>query len=325
MIEGLLARKRTEMAVLDQTTWLQFEDHALILIFVFLPFSFPDNGAHPEEQLLTQGNLGGLFRNYFKNFKAPKCDKYLYDKTISEFDKMDNGEYFDKNVNIYGNAELLNFDKYFFTFIKKYCGKDLSSLLDIGGGSGIFSYLVAKECPNIIVTLLDPSKKMLAKMEDMEGIIKVVGKLPNEINLNSIYNYIHIKEVFHHITGPSIKESKNNLEKSLQNIKMLMNNNSYLLIHELFFESPIILTLSNTIIFYLLKLQNKIGFKIPIEDFVLGLNVYFYTRKDFRNILHECGFEIIDFQEELWKTNFKLRLIFVKFSGRMVFICRKMR
>lgn len=67
-----------------------------------------------------------------------------------------------------------------------------------------------------------------------------------------------------------------------------------MLITEVYYEGYLIPKLPSYLIFYLLKLQNKLNIKIPYKDFILGLDVYFYTRDELIKILEECGLKILD-------------------------------
>jgi len=231
------------------------------------------------------------------------------------------GNFFDKNVNFYGKISPARDDYYFLDFLKTKQNQG-SNLLDIGGGSGTFAKLVVNSCPNINVTVLDPSEKLLSKIDDTR-IGKVNGVLPNRIPLNSKFDYIHVKHVFHHITGSSIKSSKELLRKSLFTVKGYLNDDGFLLIHELFYESYLMPSLSRALIFHLLALQNKLRIKIPVQEFLIDLEVCFYTRPEFRSMLGDCGFKIVDYDEENWADNFKKRAIFLKDWGRMLFILKK--
>jgi len=233
---------------------------------------------------------------------------------------MDN-DFFDKNVNRYAAKKARSYDVYFINFIRKQ-NKRKISLLDVGGGSGLFARLVREKCPNATITVVDPSKEMLNKIND-EDTITICGKLPNQLSLDSKFGYIHVKEVFHHITGSSVCESKKLLKESLFSLKNLMEEDGFLMIHELFYESYIIPRLSRTLIFYLLTLQNKIRVKIPSYEFLINLNACFYTRSEFSSILNDCGFKIIHSREDRWADIFKKRALLLKDWGRMLFIAKK--
>ncbi len=235
----------------------------------------------------------------------------------------DIGSFFDKNVNRYGRVSPApeDYDFYFLDFIKTKRNQILN-LLDIGGGSGTFAKLIANGCPDIDVTVLDPSEKLLSKIDDTR-IRKVKGELPNRIPLDSKFDYVHVKEVFHHITGSSIKSSKELLRKSLVTVKEYLNDDGFLLVHELFLESYLISSLSRALIFYLLTLQNKLRIKIPVREFLMDLEVCFYTRSEFKSILDDCGFKIVGYHEEDWADNLRKRVLLLKNWGRMLFVLEK--
>lgn len=236
--------------------------------------------------------------------------------------EMKHEQFFDKYGHLYGikNSKI---DYCLIDFMKKNLNRNLKNLLDIGGGTGTFAKLVISECPNISATVIDPSKKLLDEIKD-NNIKKSVGKLPNDIyNLDSIFAYVHIRDVLHHVTGPTIKETKNNISISLQNIKIFMNDDGYLLIQEIFYESYIIKSLTSRLIYYLCNIQNKYHIKIPINQFLLGLEVYFYTREELTKILKDCDYEIIEQHQLEWKNSIKKRLLFLKNWGRIILICKK--
>ncbi len=232
------------------------------------------------------------------------------------------GTFFDENSDFY-SQRVLPFDHYFMNFIKNHEIDDVN-LLDIGGGNGNFSNLITENCPDINVTVLDPSKKLLSEIENPK-ITKIVGKLPDEIPLNSTFNYIHIKEVLHHITGKTVSESNMLLKESLMCVNDILNENGFLLIHEDFYEGYLIQKMPSYLIFYLLKIQNILKIELPLKEFIPGLTVYFYTRKELKKTLKECGFEIVDLKLDYWSDITKKKLMLLNEWGRVLIIAKKSR
>jgi len=227
-------------------------------------------------------------------------------------------KYFDNNTSFYNHSTIYSYDYYFLEFIKTH-HKPQSYFLDIGGGSGIFAAFLINNCPDIEVTVLDPSLKMLSIIDDIR-IKKVQGKLPDLAQLHSKYDYIHLKEVLHHVTGSSINKSKELLCDSLLSIKKYIKDNGFVFIHELFYESYLIPSLSRNMIFNLLTVQNKLKIKIPVSESLMGLSVCFYTRFELETLLKYCGFRIIEKREEYWEDTWKKRTALLKNWGRMLFI-----
>ena len=104
---------------------------------------------------------------------------------------------------------------------------------------GCFTKICKEYFQETNLCIVDPSKSLLLKQK-LDGIKLVIGKLPNELNIKEKFDYIHIKEVLHHVTGSSIRESKNLLKESLINSQLLLNKDGYILVHELFYESYLV-------------------------------------------------------------------------------------
>lgn len=232
----------------------------------------------------------------------------------------DEGTFFDKNSDFYSQPTL-SLDNYFINFIKNHDTENVN-LLDIGGGNGNFSNLINENFPNINITILDPSKKLLSKIENSD-ITKIVGKLPNEIHVNDTFKYIHLKEVFHHITGETVSKSKILFKRSLIRINDLLDENGFLLIHEDFYEGYLIPKLPSYLIFYLLKIQNMLNYEFPIKEFIPGLRVYFYTRRELKRTLKECGFEIVDIRLDYWDNTTKKKIMLLNEWGRILIVAKK--
>ncbi|MEN4005778.1 MAG: methyltransferase domain-containing protein [Methanobacteriaceae archaeon] len=234
---------------------------------------------------------------------------------------MDVGDYFDENYERY-DQNLLDQDHEFAKFIQKNKNID-STLLDVGG-NGNFSKLVRHNFPDMHVTIIDPSKKLLSKIEDPE-IKKIDGRLPYNIPMDVKYDFIHIKEVLHHITGKNITDTKKLLKESLKNLKMILNENGFLMIHEIYVEGFLFPELPSYIMFYALILQNRLNLKLPIDDSFLGLEVYFYTRKELKDLLKECGFEIVTYKTYEWSNTIRKKMLLVKNWGRVLIIAKKIK
>jgi SAM-dependent methyltransferase len=234
------------------------------------------------------------------------------------FSIMDVDEFFDENYNVYGQkASTSDFD--FLGFIKSNQNQNIT-LLDVGGGNGYFSELIYQNCPNIGLTVLDPSKKLLNEINN-PNINKVVGKLPDDVSLNSKFDYIHVRAVLHHITGNTVSNSTELLKRSIICLKNLLKDGGFILITEIYYEGYLIPKLPRYLIFYLLKLQNKFNIKIPFKDFLLGLEVCFYTRKELEMILKECGLEIVDIKSYKRGNNFQ-KMMLIKNLGKVSIIAR---
>lgn len=235
---------------------------------------------------------------------------------------MDAEKFFNKNSDFYGCLNPEKYDFFFIDFISRH--SKACNLLDVGGGGGCFTKLCKERFETSSLTIVDPSESLLKKQE-LTNIKLVIGKLPNDLNVSDKYDYIHIKEVLHHVTGSSINECLNLFKTSLVNLKENnLNPSGYILMHELFYESYIFPTFTRTFIFYLLKLQNKLHIRIPAKEFIKGLDVCFYTREELRQIFKEMDFEVVDYYEEKWEHRKYLRkFVLLKEWGRMCFVVQR--
>jgi cyclopropane fatty-acyl-phospholipid synthase-like methyltransferase len=229
-------------------------------------------------------------------------------------------QFFDIHSEYYTN----NIDNnYFLNFIRSQKNEN-KKFLDIGGGAGIFASRLKKHCNELDVFIVDPSLKLLEKNTDM-NINKFQGSLPNDLNLpmNIKFDYILMKEVLHHVTGKTIKESRALVIESIKKSKVIMADGGYLLIHELFYESFLYASFSRTLIFYLLKIQNKIHISFLPQEFILGLSVFFYTRTELENIFRDCGLTIVDSYKEDWAHNSQKYMLLLKNWGRILYILKR--
>lgn len=227
--------------------------------------------------------------------------------------------FFDQNFDRYIREEYLA-DSFFCDFIVEHDPEE-PSLLDIGGGTGTFAKAVLNSCPCARVTIIEPSSKTLDQIQDPR-IETFLGILPDVV-LPDRYRYVALMEVLHHLTGDTIGKSKDLFRKSLLSIRNQLDDESYFFLSELYYEGFICERLPRTLIFYVLKIQNKLGFKIPVSDFLLGLNICFYTRKELQDLLDEAGFKICDTHTEPYLNTIKKHLLLLKNWGRINYICRK--
>ena len=236
---------------------------------------------------------------------------------------MDSDEFFDQNIKFYANMKFHKSDQFFLSFIRMDKRKN-KKFLDIGGGSGIFVQTLLGNLNDIEISIVDPSEKMLEMVND-KRIKKYHGQLPNPLNipLSQNFDYILLRQVLHHITGKTIKNSRQNVSESLKTIKEILDAKGFLLIHEIYFESYIIPSFSRTIIFYLLKFQKKVKIHFLPKEFLPGLGVCFYTRKELKEILSYSDFQLIDSYDVSFANTMKKKCLLLKNWGRLLLIAQK--
>lgn len=232
---------------------------------------------------------------------------------------VDSGEFFDTYSARYSYANPLKHDVFFVNFIKK--NGQTHSILDIGGGGGAFAKYCRSVFPDADICIVDPSRELLQK-HNVHGIKRVVGSLPDDLNVDSAYHYIAMKVVLHHVVGSSIRESKELVKRSIMAAKSKLDDGGYVFIREIYYESYLIPTLTRTMIFYLLRLQNKLKFKIPHDDFLYGLEVCFYTREEIESLIKECDLEIVEHLNDEVCPGLGGRAMLLKKRGTTSYILR---
>jgi SAM-dependent methyltransferase len=236
---------------------------------------------------------------------------------------MDTAEFFNNHVDYYGVLGPKEYDYFFLRYIEDSFGSKKADILDIGGGGGTFARLCKKTLPNAQITIVDPSTGLLEKQKT-EGIKLHIGKLPYELNLEKKFDFIHIKEVLHHVAGNSLLECQQLLSQSILSSSDLLKPGGILMVHEEFYESHIFPILTRSLIFYMLRLQNLIGIRIPSRHILPGLIVCFYTRKELEDTFDECGLFVVNKIEYFWHSasqdRFYKNLLFLKNWGRVCYI-----
>lgn len=122
-----------------------------------------------------------------------------------------------------------------------------------------------------------------------------------------------------------MRESKNIRKKSIITSLTCLNPHGYIFIHELYYESYFFPGFTRSLIFYLLKIQNSLGIKIPIKEFLEELDVCFYTRKELNASFEELGLKVVDYYEEEWAKNKTKKMLFLKNWGRACYVLQRIK
>jgi len=250
---------------------------------------------------------------------------------------FDAAAFFDKYAAVYGkgsdagNLAPFEGDRIFFQFVKE--NPLDNTFLDVGAGAGHFASLVKLNLPDMHVTALDPSTRLLSKIED-RSIRKVVGRLP-DLNLlrGDMFSFISVLNVLHHLPGNTISDALNLAKESLFALKTHLHSSGLVLIREQLWEPYFIPTATRALAFSLLSTASKLNVAVPwflnphTSESVSGLIVCMYTAAELEYLLKECGFEILQFDTFPYRTS-KRGNLFKKFAllkgfGQMQFIVRK--
>lgn len=232
------------------------------------------------------------------------------------------GDFFDEHLDFYREKKAYHAQHDFFIEFMRNENIENATLLDIGSGSGKFIKSLQSSGINLNMTALDPSEKSLEMIKG-DNISKIVGKLPDQINLTSNFSYIHLQDVLHHVTGNSIDDSKKAVLDSLVIIKNNLHDDGFLFLGDMFYESYVIPKFTRSLIKYMLRLQNKYRIKIPIKEFFLDLDVCFYTRNEIDEFIQLSGLEVVDYRERHAQRSLTKTILILKNWGSCYYIIKK--
>ena len=263
---------------------------------------------------------------------------------------FDAASFFDENAAQYArpfyarDARPADWDLDSIEFIRN--NSSHNTLLDVGAGSGQFASLVKLNFPDMQVTALDPSANLLSLIDD-RSIRRVVGKIPDlTLQADERFFFIHVANVLHHLVGRTIAESRKNAKESLLVLRDHLDDGGFLMVREELWETYLIPTVTRSLAFHFLSVANMLN--MPVPGFLhherrsrsfKGLIVCMYTASELKNVLKDCGFEIIaskiyPFQtkskrQERWEKQTKSKrqerwekLALLKRWASMVFIVR---
>jgi SAM-dependent methyltransferase len=190
------------------------------------------------------------------------------------------------------------------------------SILDIGCGNGLFVKMLLAECPDISISVMDPSKYFLDQIQDPR-IKKIHGKLPDQMGGLGKYDIICMRAVLHHLTSGTIGKSQELVEESLIAISKHLNPGGMVIVVDMFYDSYLYPAITRSVIFYLCKLQNKVGFQILSKEFLLGLEVCFLTKDELKSLYCLGPYHLRSFDERDhdMPNNVKKHLLFLREWG----------
>ena len=124
------------------------------------------------------------------------------------------------------------------------------------------------------------------------------------------FDAIHLDSVLHHIIGKTRRESKQLARNFLTFLRERLSEHGVIIVEELHFLSFFFPELTSSIIFYGLKILNRLRINLSSlnKEFQLGLEVNFFSRRSLEVLFEQYSEKI-------------LRLAFEKYQGFTRFSC----
>lgn len=237
----------------------------------------------------------------------------------------DTKSYFDKHAHIdtyHNDPKMYNM---VIDLIKRNYVKRGTRFLDLGCGDGT----LIKSANSISVDFqfigTDVSYEMIKTARhnlrgiSVEFIVCDGFNLPirNEIK----FDFIHSAYVLHHLIGPTKGKSLDLVNTLLGILARTLSDKGILIIHEVYYDSYIIPSLTSTLVFYMLKFLNLLNLDMSpiIKEFQRGLEVNFMHTEELKRSLGHLGGKVQMVGKDPWNMPKFRRLLLLKEQGSVTF------
>ena len=195
-------------------------------------------------------------------------------------------------------------------------------ILDLGGGNGLFVDQLLARFPNSHATILDVSASLLAKNSpsDRKQLIHSSIELIPDILAGRRFDYITLNWVLHHLVGNSYRACGENCLNTLIQCRERLKPNGLLIVTENMFDGYLGSNLAAYIIYAITATRWPWFVRFAGRFFnTAGVGVCFRSRRAWRQMFAQAGFDVVAFQQGLvwWWLRRSLRgiafhLLFVK-------------
>lgn len=155
-------------------------------------------------------------------------------------------------------------------------------IAEFGGAAGQLLAEINKSYPQSELTNIEiiagyKSSQILKKIRFVHGSI-LNSKFPE-----SSFDVLIIRDVLHHLVGKNLEKSRDNQKKALKELWRTLKPGGAIFIEELVNNSP----LACRLIYYLSRLNSKIGVRAPIFQISPHTILAFLTPTEFLNLARE--------------------------------------
>ena len=170
------------------------------------------------------------------------------------------------------------------------------TLLDVGGGIGLFADKLLELYPKIEITIIDNSEYLLSlnKTDNRKILVNAsVTNIPDFLK-NKRFDIITINWVLHHLIGETRKASLEIITRTLLELKNHLNTNGNISVIENLYSGIVIDSFPSRFIYLLTSIKNPVlsGFIRKAGFNTAGTGVCFMSEKILRNIIKDAGLKI---------------------------------
>ena len=237
----------------------------------------------------------------------------------------DTKSYFDQHahINAYHNdPKMYNMVT---EIIKRKDAKGVVRFLDLGCGDGTLIKSANTFIANAQFLGTDVSYEMIKMARDNLKGIGVDLIVCDGFNLplkNGIkFDFIHSAYVLHHLIGPTKGKSIDLVSRMLRALAGRLSGDGILIIHEVYYDSYVIPSLTSTSIFYILKVLNllKLDLSPVIKEFQLGLEVNFMYISQLKRLLEQLEGKVKLVGKDPWIMPIFRRVLLLREHGSVTF------
>jgi ubiquinone/menaquinone biosynthesis C-methylase UbiE len=186
-----------------------------------------------------------------------------------------------------------------FSILAEVTKKRPFSVLDLGGGNGLFCDQLLARFPKSTVTILDVSALLLAKNMPSERKELIHGSIEcmDTTLAGRTFDYITANWVFHHLVGNSYQSSRDNCLKALMQCKRLLKPNGMLIVAENMFDGHLRSNLPSHFIYAITAIKWRWFIRLANRFFnTAGVGVCFQSQRSWQQIFAEAGFAIVTYK-----------------------------
>jgi SAM-dependent methyltransferase len=205
--------------------------------------------------------------------------------------------------------------------------KGRMKFLDLGCGDGTLIKSANSSAFDFQFLGTDVSYEMIKAARDNLRGINVDLIVCDGFNLpikNEIkFDIVHSAYVLHHLIGLTKGKSLDMVGKLLRILAETLSKKGILIIHEVYYDSYMIPSLTSFLIFYMLKFLNLINLDMSriIKEFQLGLEVNFMNTEEIKSVMEQLGGRVQMVGKDPWVMPKFRRMMLLKERGSVTLTC----
>lgn len=189
-----------------------------------------------------------------------------------------------------------------FLFLERQLNDSSFTVLDLGGGNGVFVDHLLARFPEGSATILDSSSLLLQKNNPSNRKSLIHGSIEyvSEIFGERTFDCITMNWVLHHLVGNSYRACLENCRKTLTQCRELLKPDGILIIAENMFDGYLGTNVPSHLIYFITALRQPWCVRFTKRFFnTAGTGVCFQSQREWQHIFAQAGFDVAAFQRGL--------------------------